>query len=119
MGTTAGGGGPRLGKSRRRAARVDAVRRIPPGRRPPRTQRARSTRRRRAGGAAGDAARYRVGDDRLPLPRPVARRLAGRRERDARRGAAAAEIGRATSELQSLMRISYAVFCLKKKKTIK
>src|SRR3546814_9406389 len=27
------------------------------------------------------------------------------------------EIGRATSELQSLMRISYAVFCLKKKKT--
>src|SRR3546814_2183391 len=29
-----------------------------------------------------------------------------------------AEIGRATSELQSLMRISYAVFCLKKKKNI-
>src|SRR3546814_4038987 len=29
---------------------------------------------------------------------------------------ASAEIGRATSELQSLMRISYAVFCLKKKK---
>src|SRR3546814_5956378 len=28
----------------------------------------------------------------------------------------AREIGRATSELQSLMRISYAVFCLKKKK---
>src|SRR3546814_9245259 len=28
------------------------------------------------------------------------------------------EIGRDTSELQSLMRISYAVFCLKKKKTI-
>src|SRR3546814_10332569 len=27
------------------------------------------------------------------------------------------EIGRATSELQSLMRISYAVFCLKKKKS--
>src|SRR3546814_8365041 len=27
------------------------------------------------------------------------------------------QIGRATSELQSLMRISYAVFCLKKKKT--
>ena len=26
------------------------------------------------------------------------------------------EIGRAPSELQSLMRISYAVFCLKKKK---
>src|SRR3546814_5384904 len=29
---------------------------------------------------------------------------------------AALAIGRATSELQSLMRISYAVFCLKKKK---
>src|SRR3546814_1037455 len=28
------------------------------------------------------------------------------------------QIGRATSELQSLMRISYAVFCLKKKKQI-
>src|SRR3546814_5549020 len=28
------------------------------------------------------------------------------------------QIGRHTSELQSLMRISYAVFCLKKKKTI-
>src|SRR3546814_1772925 len=27
------------------------------------------------------------------------------------------QIGRATSALQSLMRISYAVFCLKKKKT--
>src|SRR3546814_5586839 len=30
--------------------------------------------------------------------------------------AARSEIGRHTSELQSLMRISYAVFCLKKKK---
>src|SRR3546814_8740348 len=29
------------------------------------------------------------------------------------------EIGKHTSELQSLMRISYAVFCLKKKKTKK
>src|SRR3546814_7998843 len=29
------------------------------------------------------------------------------------------DIGRHTSELQSLMRISYAVFCLKKKKTQK
>src|SRR3546814_5165184 len=34
-----------------------------------------------------------------------------------RHGARAEQIGRATSELQSLMRISYAVFCLKKKKT--
>src|SRR3546814_4240955 len=31
-------------------------------------------------------------------------------------GSRSREIGRATSELQSLMRISYAVFCLKKKK---
>src|SRR3546814_5929064 len=31
--------------------------------------------------------------------------------------ALAAQIGRAHVELQSLMRISYAVFCLKKKKT--
>src|SRR3546814_14260118 len=31
-------------------------------------------------------------------------------------GGTGSEIGRATSELQSLMRISYAVFCLKKKK---
>src|SRR3546814_2339236 len=31
---------------------------------------------------------------------------------------ARSEIGRDTSELQSLMRISYAVFCLKKKKNI-
>src|SRR3546814_1186345 len=30
----------------------------------------------------------------------------------------AVEIGRDTSELQSLMRISYAVFCLKKKRNI-
>src|SRR3546814_3668393 len=32
------------------------------------------------------------------------------------RSVGAAQIGRHTSELQSLMRISYAVFCLKKKK---
>src|SRR3546814_6352543 len=32
-------------------------------------------------------------------------------------GALSMEIGRAQSELQSLMRISYAVFCLKKTKT--
>src|SRR3546814_10555897 len=33
-------------------------------------------------------------------------------------GYLASQIGRATSELQSLMRNSYAVFCLKKNKTI-
>src|SRR3546814_1619270 len=39
---------------------------------------------------------------------PVALRLA--------QAGRSVQIGRATSELQSLMRISYAVFCLKKKK---
>src|SRR3546814_2875498 len=34
-----------------------------------------------------------------------------------RRGIEEDQIGRAHAELQSLMRISYAVFCLKKKKT--
>src|SRR3546814_7868504 len=46
-------------------------------------------------------------------------RLAGWRwnlqKRKAKTTATATEIGRAHSELQSLMRISYAVFCLKKK----
>src|SRR3546814_19645175 len=44
---------------------------------------------------------------RLPLQ---GRHLAARNPEDRR------QIGRAPSELQSLMRISYAVFCLKKKK---
>src|SRR3546814_10585051 len=39
-----------------------------------------------------------------------------RRQRSTRCNGLAKQIGRATSELQSLMRISYAVFCLKKKK---
>src|SRR3546814_8949133 len=42
-------------------------------------------------------------------------RSRGRKEGDEYAGQ---EIGRATSELQSLMRISYAVFCLKKKNDI-
>src|SRR3546814_2304880 len=47
-----------------------------------------------------------------PLPpRPLRRRL-----QQQRRLALHQQIGRHTSELQSLMRISYAVFCLKKKK---
>src|SRR3546814_2621988 len=54
-----------------------------------------------------------VGDD--------ARREEGRRPEDAKQSAFSCHTGRArseehTSELQSLMRISYAVFCLKKKK---
>src|SRR3546814_10452542 len=56
------------------------------------------------------------GSDRARRPRRLSRRGAkslrddrGRLRRQRR------EIGRATSELQSLMRTSYAVFCLKKK----
>src|SRR3546814_5278836 len=44
----------------------------------------------------------------LPLRRGDRRALGGDRDLDE-------QIGRAQSELQSLMRISYAVFCLKKK----
>src|SRR3546814_8738628 len=52
----------------------------------------------------------------LALAEPVGERV------DQRRRQPAAAVGRVrseehTSELQSLMRISYAVFCLKKKKT--
>src|SRR3546814_6929759 len=67
--------------------------------------------------AGGDA---RQGDHRGRLsadPRGV-RRPGRRRADDVRRAQGGrAEIGRATSELQSLMSISYAVFCLKKKNT--
>src|SRR3546814_10146085 len=42
--------------------------------------------------------------------------LVERADQPVRRGEAVGQIGRHTSELQSLMRISYAVFCLKKKK---
>src|SRR3546814_9124065 len=46
---------------------------------------------------------------------PAVRRGAGRARRHRRRALARSE--EHTSELQSLMRISYAVFCLKKKKS--
>src|SRR3546814_3625307 len=45
----------------------------------------------------------------------IRERTANRSARTERLSYAQAEIGRATSELQSLMRSSYAVFCLKKK----
>src|SRR3546814_3225545 len=51
-----------------------------------------------------------AGDGRLEVQRGIADRLAGRRIPDLLRSE------EHTSELQSLMRISYAVFCLKKKK---
>src|SRR3546814_6617094 len=44
------------------------------------------------------------------------RKLVGRGVEGDRQPPTGIEIGRAHSELQSLMRISYAVFCLKKKK---
>src|SRR3546814_9185522 len=56
--------------------------------------------------------------ERWQLP-PLQRDLESGDERQQRRRLASQEIGRDTSELQSLMRISYSVFCLKKKKRIK
>src|SRR3546814_1227878 len=49
------------------------------------------------------------------VPRPAHRRSAGQAAEPARGQCRRSE--EHTSELQSLMRISYAVFCLKKKKT--
>src|SRR3546814_7881516 len=49
-----------------------------------------------------------------PVP-PARRRDAGTHARGARRGRKLYRSEEHTSELQSLMRISYAVFCLKKK----
>src|SRR3546814_3383949 len=80
----------------RRRARPAACRRAGDPCRPGRLDRSRSRR-----GAAGRRLRLR-----LVCGCPAVAWL----------GMRAAEIGRATSELQSLMRISYAVFCLKKKK---
>src|SRR3546814_6904028 len=55
----------------------------------------------------------------LPAPEQYDRGAASPRHppATARRAVRRAEIGRAHAELQSLMRISYAVFCLKKKKS--
>src|SRR3546814_2797349 len=63
----------------------------------------------------------RLGDDRPPAPPPIPRLRASRAGRTTPPAARAARLPTAsrseehTSELQSLMRISYAVFCLKKK----
>src|SRR3546814_8974632 len=73
---------------------------------------------RRAAGVAGAPRRDRSGG----LACRTGRRLPAGQGRDERHGfrpARASALGRSeehTSELQSLMRISYAVFCLKKKK---
>src|SRR3546814_19488319 len=66
---------------------------------------------RRAGGLRGGAARQRPGPEGSPLG------LLQLRPEEHGRGRPRAERSEEhTSELQSLMRISYAVFCLKKKK---
>src|SRR3546814_9447781 len=79
-------------------------------------RRARRSRRRACvGGRRGRAAdqRWRNGESLPPVARPAAVSMNGQvtpKRRDYRRSE------EHTSELQSLMRISYAVFCLKKKK---
>src|SRR3546814_2084618 len=65
-----------------------------------------------AGGAGRTALVSSVSD--RPEPQPRRRQCAGDQSR---RSAALDRSEEHTSELQSLMRISYAVFCLKKKKT--
>src|SRR3546814_2974210 len=64
-----------------------------------------------------DAAGHRLDQvfDVALLLRPI-RRVIGARRIHGSESRRVDEIGRHTSELQSLMRISYAVFCLKKKK---
>src|SRR3546814_3177151 len=54
--------------------------------------------------AVGPGALKRIGEDRLQILAGLEQQLVARRSEEH------------TSELQSLMRISYAVFCLKKKK---
>src|SRR3546814_10426076 len=63
-----------------------------------------------------DAAGIGGGDDVSPLILAEAPGMRQGRRRDVDAGAEAARSEEHTSELQSLMRISYAVFCLKKKK---
>src|SRR3546814_7643648 len=77
----------------------------------------------RAARPARRAGDRRGGHDRhAPDGARIVRGRKGRREggpcRRSRAVAGDREIGRAPSELQSLMRISYAVFCLKKKNII-
>src|SRR3546814_5339439 len=66
---------------------------------------------------AGDDWRGGRADKAPPAPRPDAPCTQIVIPAKRPQGARLAEIGRATSGLQSLMRISYAVFCLEKNKT--
>src|SRR3546814_2690717 len=82
-----------------------------------------------AGDGAGQVAQQAVGDARVEHHRQApGRRLLGVKAPDRALAGAPADLGGVvklsavrseehTSELQSLMRISYAVFCLKKKQT--
>src|SRR3546814_9427042 len=65
----------------------------------------------------GERALERRQVERVLLRRRDRRQELRRVERHPRRGARGARSEEHTSELQSLMRISYAVFCLKKKTT--
>src|SRR3546814_9835467 len=64
----------------------------------------------------GGFADYYTGDAKAAFAEVKDEALQKRFDEVAGEAAAAMKIGRDTSELQSLMRISYAVFCLKKKK---
>src|SRR3546814_1929485 len=79
--------------------------------------------RQRADGDFAAACALARGDPRADRDQLRERRLAPPRPRGdqcrTHRGAAVRQIEEHTSELQSLMRISYAVFCLKKKKKTK
>src|SRR3546814_9349531 len=75
---------------------------------------------RRSDAVAADEARQGRQESPVPRPRPCAQGQAERQAARDRRPSAARADARSeehTSELQSLMRNSYAVFCLKKKKT--
>src|SRR3546814_2790882 len=63
-------------------------------------------------------ARKQVAELRQAVPHHDLFRHADFRERVALEGVDVGEIGRAPSELQSLMRISYAVFCFKTNKSL-
>src|SRR3546814_2339884 len=66
-------------------------------------------------GAAADANRLRLHNLQPPTHRPAT--FLARHGRDPRGSPGRSRSEEHTSELQSLMRISYAVFCLNKKKT--
>src|SRR3546814_6192774 len=97
---------------RRRAPAGAGRRRQPAGGR----QRHRSRARAESSGGAGQALSAAGGVNRFPVGAAPVASFSGIAGRDQELAAEAARSEEHTSELQSLMRISYAVFCLKKKK---